>query len=181
MHKKQNEEWKPSVCRVSTADAIPEEPGASTEPPQSPREPTESHPTEPHRAHRTPQIPHRATQNPAECRRDKQNHAEAQPHIPHPNNPTPPRATPQKPTPRAHPHRAPLRKTCILFFFLKICSFFFFNYVYVEERVCAHKCRCPQRCQIPLELRLGAVVSHLIWVLGLELRSSGRALCALNH
>jgi hypothetical protein len=126
--------------------------------PESPQSPTPQSPTEHTEPRRSPTEPHRIPQNAAETRR-----------------------TTQKPTPRAHPHRAPLRKTCILFFFLKICSFFFFNYVYVEERVCAHKCRCPQRCQIPLELRLGAVVSHLIWVLGLELRSSGRALCALNH
>ena len=38
-------------------------------------------------------------------------------------------------------------------------------------------------CEVvrPLELELHAVVSHLIWVLGIELRSSGRTVCALNH
>ena len=38
-----------------------------------------------------------------------------------------------------------------------------------------------QTCQIPLELASQAAVRHLIWALGIELRSSGRAVCALNH
>lgn len=33
----------------------------------------------------------------------------------------------------------------------------------------------------PLELELQAVVSHLMFVLRTELRSSGRAVCGLNH
>lgn len=32
----------------------------------------------------------------------------------------------------------------------------------------------------PVELELQAVVSHLVWVPGMELRSSGRAACNLN-
>ena len=37
------------------------------------------------------------------------------------------------------------------------------------------------RCQILLELGLQAVVSHLMWVLGVELRFSGKAVCTLNY
>lgn len=38
-----------------------------------------------------------------------------------------------------------------------------------------------QRCGIPLELELLAVLCCLIWVLGVKPRSSGRAVHALNH
>lgn len=37
-----------------------------------------------------------------------------------------------------------------------------------------------QRCLIHLELELRAVVRHLVWVLRLELVSSGRRVCALT-
>lgn len=37
-----------------------------------------------------------------------------------------------------------------------------------------------QRCRIPLELELQVVVSHLVWVLGIKLRSRGRAVHAPN-
>lgn len=37
-----------------------------------------------------------------------------------------------------------------------------------------------QRCRIPLELELQVVVSHLVWVLGIKLRSCGRAVHAPN-
>lgn len=37
------------------------------------------------------------------------------------------------------------------------------------------------RCQLPQELGLQAVVSHLMWVLGIELRFSGSIGSALNH
>jgi hypothetical protein len=33
----------------------------------------------------------------------------------------------------------------------------------------------------PVVLRLKGVVSHLIWMLKIEVRSSGRAVCTLNH
>jgi hypothetical protein len=38
-----------------------------------------------------------------------------------------------------------------------------------------------QRCLIPLELWLWVVVSHLMSVLGIELKSSGRTVLALTH
>lgn len=38
-----------------------------------------------------------------------------------------------------------------------------------------------QRCWILLELDFQAVVSHPMWMLGMELEFSARALCALNH
>lgn len=47
-----------------------------------------------------------------------------------------------------------------------------------------HMCADAQRGQryaIPLELELLAVVCCLMWVLGLQHRSSGRAVHALNH
>ena len=48
--------------------------------------------------------------------------------------------------------------------------------------VCMNVSSCrSQMCEIPLELGLKTVVSHLMWVLGIELRTSGRAVCALNH
>lgn len=37
-----------------------------------------------------------------------------------------------------------------------------------------------QRCRIPLELELQVVLSHLVWVLGIKLRSRGRAVHASN-
>ena len=49
--------------------------------------------------------------------------------------------------------------------------------------VCAHECRCPRRPETlhPLELISQAVVSHLMSVLGTQLRSSGRIGHALHH
>lgn len=38
-----------------------------------------------------------------------------------------------------------------------------------------------QRHESPVELQFQAAVSHLMWVPGIELRSSGRLLLALNH
>lgn len=35
--------------------------------------------------------------------------------------------------------------------------------------------------RFPLELGLQAAVNYLIWVLGIELRSSGRAVYTFNH
>lgn len=40
--------------------------------------------------------------------------------------------------------------------------------------------RGQKRVSDPLELELQEVVSHLIWMLGIELRSYGRAVSALN-
>jgi hypothetical protein len=50
------------------------------------------------------------------------------------------------------------------------------GYVHVWG-MCTWNAHWDHRCQIPP--RAGA--SHLIWVLGFELRSSGRVICALNH
>lgn len=60
--------------------------------------------------------------------------------------------------------------------------FVIFNSVYVCVSVCTlgagvHR---GQRCLIHLELELQAVVRHLVWVLRLELVSSGRRVRALN-
>ena len=52
----------------------------------------------------------------------------------------------------------------IIFFF----NSYYFNYVYrecVHTNVGAHR---GQRCEIPLELGLQAVVNHLMWVLGIN-------------
>lgn len=38
-----------------------------------------------------------------------------------------------------------------------------------------------QRHEIPIELQFQAAVSHLLWVPGVEFRSSGRSLLTLNH
>lgn len=56
----------------------------------------------------------------------------------------------------------------------KLCVYM---YVYV------HECRCPQRTEAsdPLEVRLQVVVSHLTWVLGTDLGSSGGTARSLNH
>lgn len=47
-----------------------------------------------------------------------------------------------------------------------------------------HECRClwrPEEGTLgPLKLELKAVVSYLTWGLGLELQSSGRAVCVLT-
>lgn len=50
--------------------------------------------------------------------------------------------------------------------------------------MCACECRCQQRpeegCQIPLGLKLRAVVNCLTWVLGSKLKFSGKAVSFLN-
>lgn len=38
-----------------------------------------------------------------------------------------------------------------------------------------------QRCQVPLELGFQAVISHLLWVLGIKFRPLARILYSLNH
>lgn len=48
----------------------------------------------------------------------------------------------------------------------------------------AHECRCPWRSEAsdpPLELESQGTVSHPIWVLGIEFKSSEREINALNH
>jgi hypothetical protein len=51
--------------------------------------------------------------------------------------------------------------------------------------MCVHKhvstCRNQEKVLDLLELELKGVVSCLMWVLGFELKSSGRAASALNH
>jgi hypothetical protein len=47
--------------------------------------------------------------------------------------------------------------------------------LFVHMNASAHRA---QRGESPLELGLQAVVSHLLWVLGLKCRTSGRAVCA---
>jgi hypothetical protein len=51
------------------------------------------------------------------------------------------------------------------------------------EIVYAHKCWCPQRPRVlrSLKLELQAIVSHLTWLLGSELRSPRKAVSALNY
>ena len=44
----------------------------------------------------------------------------------------------------------------------------------------AGACRDQKRTSDPRELELQAVVSHSVWMLGTELRSSARAMCTLN-
>lgn len=54
--------------------------------------------------------------------------------------------------------------------------------VCLGKGVCVHECWCPEwpEALIPLELELWAIVKLLTWVLGGELRSSRRAVCAPN-
>lgn len=49
--------------------------------------------------------------------------------------------------------------------------------------MCTDECKCPrgQRYEILLEWEFQAGVSCLMWVLLIELRSSGREVCTLNH
>lgn len=58
-----------------------------------------------------------------------------------------------------------------------------FNCVYVCVFACTGECRCLQRTQEsdPQELELQIVVNHLICVLEIKPRFSGRAGCDLNH
>lgn len=51
---------------------------------------------------------------------------------------------------------------------------------WVGTHVRAHAHQGEKRTTDPLELELKAVVSHLTWVLGTELRSPGRIIHALN-
>lgn len=71
-----------------------------------------------------------------------------------------------------------------LFFLKKKISFYYFNCVH-WWRAYGHmngRAYRDQRSRIPLDPRLQAVVSCLMWVLGVKLRFSGRAaVCALNH
>lgn len=48
--------------------------------------------------------------------------------------------------------------------------------------VCENECACPQRPKIldPWNLELQLEVSYPMWVLRIELGSSGRLVCALN-
>lgn len=65
--------------------------------------------------------------------------------------------------------------------FLTIC-FYYFNYLYMRGRQYALMNAGTHRAQRFLwKLGLQAVITHLMWVLGFELSSSGRAVCALNH
>lgn len=53
------------------------------------------------------------------------------------------------------------------------------NYVYIC--VCAHEHRCPQRTEAPGPLELSNVfMSHLTWMLGMDLGSSGRVASCLS-
>lgn len=49
--------------------------------------------------------------------------------------------------------------------------------MYVHMSVGANR---DQRCWLSLELEFQATVSHVVWVLGIELRSSGRIVHALD-
>jgi hypothetical protein len=65
--------------------------------------------------------------------------------------------------------------------------YFIFNYVYSFVSVCgdpyvnAGASGGQRRMSDSLELELQAVVRYLMWVMGTELRSSGRVVNALNH
>lgn len=72
-----------------------------------------------------------------------------------------------------------------IFSSLRFLSFFFkfliFIYVYMCEYMHMSIGTSRGHRPYPLELELQAVVSHLMLVLRTELRSSGRAVCGLNH
>jgi hypothetical protein len=47
--------------------------------------------------------------------------------------------------------------------------------------LCVATSEVQKRSSDPLEIELQVVVSHLTWVLGTELRSSGRTVCSFNY
>lgn len=72
--------------------------------------------------------------------------------------------------------------------FLKVqCTFFLFE---IYSKLCVFVCCVTTYTGTPrdqgrgldaLELGLQAIVSHLVWVLGIKLGSFGRAVSAVNH
>lgn len=47
--------------------------------------------------------------------------------------------------------------------------------------MCAGECGFQKHAEDALELELQAIVSYLAWLLGTELGSSAKAVCAFNH
>lgn len=66
---------------------------------------------------------------------------------------------------------------------IALMTYLIFNCVYVSACDYVHASAAVQGCQsihIPLELELQVVANHPIWVPGTEVRSSERAISALN-
>lgn len=56
--------------------------------------------------------------------------------------------------------------------------------LYIVRKVCAHKCKCLRRPEEDIrspEVGIQVAVSHPMWMLDIELRSSARAICTFNH
>ena len=69
------------------------------------------------------------------------------------------------------------------FFFLRVLFVVILDYVHGFDSVCAHACgthSSQKRASENLESELQVVVSHQMWVLGTEIRSSVRAIINLN-